>query len=71
MGLKPGMPDTLLAVPTKDYHGLFLELKRPGEKPTAKQLGIISLLNQKGYYATWKDNLDASIKLIETYLASK
>ena len=33
-GLKAGCSDLMLAYPKGQYHGLFLELKRKGKKPT-------------------------------------
>lgn len=37
MGVKPGVPDIWLPVPSRGYSGLVMELKIPGGKPTPEQ----------------------------------
>lgn len=48
-GLEAGVPDLLLAVARCGYHGLFLEMKRKGNKPTAEQLDWHARLKAEGY----------------------
>lgn len=60
-----GVPDRMFV-----YEGglvVFLEIKRPGAKPTPLQLYQISLLNAKGVQAGWVDNADDGIRLLESY----
>lgn len=54
-GLQPGMPDLFLAIPTKEHHGLFIEMKR-------KTGGRLSE-NQKAMI----DNLQPDYKAIVCY----
>jgi hypothetical protein len=59
-----GIPDRLIA-----GHGkvLFLEIKRPGGKPTSLQQYEIDLLTKAGVYATWCDNLQSAIEIISDH----
>lgn len=68
-GMVPGWPDYLLAVPRGDYHGLFLELKADGCRPTVKQRELLALLTAHGYVATWAAGLEAALDAVRNYLA--
>lgn len=50
-------------------HGyvLFLELKRPGEKPTALQQKFIDDVRAAGAQAHWADSVEAAKTLIDLY----
>ena len=52
-----GVPDRILI---KNGRVLFLELKRPGQQPTALQLHVIDQLLDAGVLATWADSFDAA-----------
>ena len=49
MGMKKGVPDVVLPVPSKEYHGLYLEMKFDKNKPTQEQQAYMKLLRQQGY----------------------
>jgi hypothetical protein len=49
MGVRPGVLDIFCAVASKGYHGLFIEMKRQGEKPEAAQVDWIEALLEGGY----------------------
>lgn len=52
--LRPGYPDLFLPVARGGYHGLYIELKRPGSgKVSEDQEWWIDQLNGQGYYATF------------------
>lgn len=51
-GVKAGVPDIFFPYPSKQYHGLFIELKRP--KSDGKSVGKVAD-NQK----TWHDYLNS------------
>lgn len=54
-----GVPDRIIG---KNGRILFLELKRPGNEPTALQLREINLIRNCGLRAVWVDNFrDAEI----------
>ena len=67
-GMLPGIPDMFLPVARRGYHGLFIEMKRPGEKPEAHQCAIIAALEAQGYWAVVVDSYDDFCMLVEDYL---
>lgn len=56
-----GVPDRIYAFNRKI---VFVELKRPGNKPTALQLRELRLLTEVGIPATWADSYDKAIEVI-------
>lgn len=48
-GAKAGVPDITLPVPCGKYHGLYIEMKWGGNKPTVKQQWWIDRLIEQGY----------------------
>ena len=63
-----GVPDRVMMANGKT---LFLELKRPGGKPTALQLREIQKIEQAGVKAAWTDSLGGAQLLIDFYLLSQ
>ena len=75
-----GFPDLMIFEPKGKYHGLFIELKRDGEKIYKKdctpvsehvynQIKLINQLIIKGYYASFCIGFDSAKKLIDQYLS--
>ncbi len=62
-----GVPDRMIA---KGGLVLFLELKRPGEKPTALQEYEMDSLTKAGLKADWADSYELAIAHIEDHFAS-
>lgn len=48
-GVRAGVPDLFVDQPMPGFHGLRIEMKRPGEKPTDKQLVWHERLRARGY----------------------
>lgn len=79
MGVKRGVPDTLLPVPRGQWHGLFIELKRPAIKTVGKkkragfvrpqQTEWLDKLRHQGYGCKvcigWEDARDTIIAYLE------
>jgi hypothetical protein len=68
-GVKPGVPDIFLPVPSGPYCGLFIELKRTrGGTVSPEQRAWIKALQLYGYAAQVCKGAQQAIDLIETYL---
>ena len=48
-GVKAGVPDIFLSVPSGKYHGLYIEMKYGKNKPTDKQTEWMKALSEQGY----------------------
>lgn len=68
-GVRRGVPDMVLAWPAGGYHGLWIELKRPGRHSvSAEQREWIEHLASVGYRAEIVAGWDAARELIVDYL---
>lgn len=73
-GMKRGVPDVCLPVPSGEYHGAFIELKRVDGTAchvSPEQSAWIERLNGQGYYATVAYGWREAVVLIEAYLNKK
>lgn len=77
-----GYPDIMIFESREEKHGLFIELKRTGEKIFNKagqlktehleeQAEMIKKLNERGYYATFCVGANEAINVIDWYLKKK
>lgn len=68
-GVRAGVPDLFLAVPSFGYNGLFIELKKPkGGRVSDKQTEFISELSERGYRVTVCHGFMEAKQTIENYL---
>jgi hypothetical protein len=68
-GVRSGVPDLFLAVPKKDYHGLFIEMKKPkGGRVSGSQKEMIDELNQLNYLSVVCKGWNEAKAAIEQYL---
>lgn len=69
-GLKAGVPDYFLAIPTPEYAGMWIEMKRKNGtyKLHGEQADWITRLLQNNYYATFAFGADDAIQKIHRYL---
>lgn len=72
-GLKPGYPDCVLNVARWDYHGLFIEHKKPGKlsQTTPDQVKWHAMLRAQGNLVVVSDHVLRSIEVLEFYLNDK
>lgn len=70
-GLKAGVPDICLPVPSGEYHGLYIEMKRIGGRPSKPQKQWIQHLNEQGYHAAVCFGFEDAAGLIMKYLGLK
>lgn len=68
-GVRPGVPDLMLAKPNKTHSGLFIEMKVGDNKPSPDQQDFMAYLRSVGYVAVVCWSNAAAIKEIEDYLA--
>lgn len=68
-GGKKGYPDLILDIAASGYHGLRIEMKAIGGKPTPEQLAWIERLRGAGYHAEICVGFDAAKAVIESYLS--
>lgn len=77
-GNKRGVPDICLAWPANNYHGLFIEMKRPENKilgvkkgyPSKDQKNMIVQLNKLGYMACIAWGADDAMRILREYVGS-
>ena len=69
MGCRKGVPDLMLPIPMHGYHGLFIEMKKPGGRMDETQKKWISALNDLEYLAIcckgWEEARDALLRYME------
>lgn len=71
MGVKKGVPDLCLPVPSGKYHGLFIEMKTDTGRASAEQLWWISHLEANGYVAAVCYGWNRAVEVLEWYLNLK
>lgn len=68
-GVKRGVPDLCLPVPSGRYHGLYIELKAERGKASAEQKWWVERLNAAGYFAQVCHGWEAAVEALEWYLS--
>lgn len=68
-GVRRGALDLILAKPTKQYAGLFIEMKVGDNKPSDEQKAFLEYLLSVGYKAVVHWSADSAISEIKSYLA--
>lgn len=67
-GLLNDIPDLYLPHAMGGYHGLYIEMKRVGEKPRESQREMHDRLRAEGYRVEWCAGADAAIEVLRGYL---
>lgn len=69
MGVKAGVPDLFLPIPTSQHHGLFIELKRRRLSTlTIEQKWWLNALAERGYCAEVAYGWEEAKNIIEEYM---
>lgn len=68
-GVLPGVSDVVVLTPSMVYHGLVLEFKQPGNKPTPDQYTFITRCRLNGYCAQWATSVEDALELLRRYFA--
>ena len=69
MGLSKGFPDISILEPRGEFHGLYIEMKRKGNKPSDNQISWIMELRKRNYCAMVCYSADEAITLIQKYMS--
>lgn len=70
-GVRPGVPDMMLAMPREKYCGLFIEHKIKPNKPSEEQIEFIEHLSMQGYQVAVSYSYDETVKCISSYLSGE
>lgn len=70
-GYLNGIPDILIFEPRNDKHGLFIEMKAPGKKPSDDQIKIIDTLKTKGYEVSVENSEEGFKETVTRYLSNQ
>lgn len=69
MGCRKGVPDLMLPIPRHGYHGLFIEMKKPGGRLENNQKKWLAALTDLGYSAVccqgWEEARDELQRYME------
>jgi len=68
MGVKPGVSDIFIAIPSLEYYGLFIELKAGKNKATPVQNQFLDDMREQGYQAVCLTGFEEARMFIESYL---
>jgi len=67
-GAQSGVVDLFLAVPNKDYHGLFIEMKVKPNTVSNDQLEFMHIVSAQGYATIVCYSFEKFVHVIEMYL---
>lgn len=67
-GVKAGVPDVCLPVPRGGYHGLYIEMKKPGGKVSNSQKQWINWLQADGHLAVVCFGFEEAREILLDYL---
>lgn len=67
-GVLSGVPDIFVAIPSKGFHGLFLECKSESGKLSANQKKCIDNLFSKNYFCSVFRSTEEGISILKDYL---
>jgi hypothetical protein len=69
-GMVKGIPDLFLPVARKNYHGLYIEMKKShDEELSPEQIAFIDFANDEGYCAARCDGHKEAQEQLEWYLS--
>lgn len=70
-GVRPGVPDLCIPVPSGKYHALYIEMKAKGGRITEHQRKWIEVLRHYGNFAAVCYGADNAMALIDAYMGGR
>lgn len=70
-GMRPGVPDLMLAVPRGGHNALFIELKQGKGRLSLNQKAMLKLLEAQGYATAVPYGFEQARAAIENYLGEQ
>ena len=70
-GMRPGVPDLMLAVPRGGHNALFIELKQGKGRLSLNQKAMLKLLEAQGYATVVPYGFEQARAAIENYLGEQ
>lgn len=67
-GVKSGVSDVCLPVARGGYHGLYIEMKKPGGRESSEQKEFAAFLRDQGYYYECCDHWEKARGVIVDYM---
>jgi hypothetical protein len=68
-GVKAGVPDLFLSLPSGKYHGLYIEMKRrEGGTVSREQKKMLERLSSAGYMTVVAKGADEALSAVKEYL---
>lgn len=67
-GVRRGIPDLFLPKPRGEFHGLYIEMKKPGGRVSPEQLERMNRLKSDGYKTAICTSATVAISVIESYM---
>lgn len=71
LGLKAGVPDLFISEPIHPFHGFYIEMKAPKERPSKEQNEMLTRLGLRGYKTTWCNSFDDFKLKVENYFNNR
>ena len=69
LGVSPGFPDVEVPLPSGEYHGFYVEMKKKkGGQTTEYQLAWLAYLRGKGYFAEVANGFDHAKEMFLAYV---
>ena len=70
-GVRAGVADLFLSIPNREYHGLYIEMKKPKGRQQESQKRFQTEVEAQGYRYVLCHSTDEFMELIKEYLGKR
>lgn len=70
-GVRSGVADLFLSIPNREYHGLYIEMKKPKGRQQESQKQFQHEVEEQGYRYAICYSLDEFMELVNEYLSNR